>query len=232
MREIITNYEDLMEMLDSLFREPTGFWDDFYSEREKRVPFFANVPDENLVSYFDRNLVRPGRVLELGCGPGRNAIYCAKQGCKVDAIDLSQESLDWAKERGSEENVEINFKKENIFKLEVEPDSYDIVYDSGCLHHIPPHRRISYINLVEKALKPGGYFGLTCFLPGGELGGANITDLEVYKQQSLKGGLGYSEDMLRSIFKDFKAIEIRNMKEVTQPNVFGVVGLLTALFQK
>jgi SAM-dependent methyltransferase len=232
MREVIANYEDLMEMLDSLFREPIGFWDDFYSEREKRVPFFANVPDENLVSYFDCNLVRPGRVLELGCGPGRNAIYFAKQGCKVDAIDLSQESLDWAKERGSEENVEINFKKENIFKLEVEPDSYDIVYDSGCLHHIPPHRRISYINLVEKALKPGGYFGLTCFLPGGELGGANITDLEVYKQQSLKGGLGYSEDMLRSIFKDFKAIEIRNMKEVTQPNVFGVAGLLTALFQK
>jgi hypothetical protein len=33
---------------------------------------------------------------------------------------------------------------------------YDLIYDSGCLHHLPPHRRISYLALLERALAPGG----------------------------------------------------------------------------
>ncbi|MEH6945280.1 class I SAM-dependent methyltransferase [Bacillus sp. JJ722] len=214
-------------------REPTQFWDKFYSEREKGIPFFMNVPDENLVSYFKSNLFKPGKVLELGCGPGRNAIYFAEKGCSVDAVDLSKETLKWARERALERNVEINFIDSNIFNLNIKDDVYDIVYDSGCFHHIAPHRRISYVNLVKKALKPKGFFAITCFVPGGELGGAKISDWEVYRLLSLKGGLGYSEEKLKSVFYDFKLIEIRKMKEVKQPNeVFGVNGLLTAVFQK
>lgn len=65
----------------------------------------------------------------------------------------------------------MNFIHENIFDLQIEEGTYDIVYDSGCFHHIAPHRRMSYINLLKKALKVGGYFAITCFV-----GGANITD--------------------------------------------------------
>jgi SAM-dependent methyltransferase len=233
LRETIYNYEDLLEMLDSLLREPTEFWDNFYSNREKGVPFFTNSPDENLVSYFENKLFKPGKVLELGCGPGRNAIYFAEKGCSVDAVDLSQESLNWARERAIEKNVSVNFINENIFELEIEEGKYDIVYDSGCFHHIAPHRRMSYLNLVKKALKPNGFFAITCFVQGGEFGGAEISDWEVYRLRSLKGGLGYTEKKLRSIFKGFKEVEIRTMKNINQPNdVFGVSGLLTALFQK
>ncbi|MDZ5609804.1 class I SAM-dependent methyltransferase, partial [Bacillus pseudomycoides] len=111
--------------------------------------------------------------------------------------------------------------------------TYDIVYDSGCFHHIAPHRRMNYINLVKKVLKPGGYFAITCFVQGGELGGADITDWEVYKLQSLKGGLGFTDAKLRAIFRDFSEVEIRRMKEIKQSSkVFGVSGLWTALFMK
>ncbi|EEM16745.1 class I SAM-dependent methyltransferase [Bacillus pseudomycoides] len=233
MKETISSYEDLLDMLDSLLREPTQFWDDFYSNREKGVPFFTNKPDENLVNYFEKKLLNPGKVLELGCGPGRNAIYFAEKGCLVDAVDLSQESIQWATERAKEKNVNINFIYNNIFDLQIEEGTYDIVYDSGCFHHIAPHRRMSYINLVKKALKPGGYFAITCFVQGGELGGADITDWEVYKLQSLKGGLGFTDKKLRAIFKGFSEVEIRRMKEIKQSNkVFGVSGLWTALFTK
>jgi SAM-dependent methyltransferase len=233
VKETISSYEDLLDMLDSLLREPTQFWDDFYSNREKGVPFFTNKPDENLVNYFDKELLNPGKVLELGCGPGRNAIYFAEKGCLVDAVDLSQESIQWATERAKEKNVHVNFIYNNIFDLQIEEGTYDIVYDSGCFHHIAPHRRMNYINLVKKALKPGGYFAITCFVQGGELGGADITDWEVYKLQSLKGGLGFTDAKLRVIFRDFSEVEIRRMKEIKQSNkVFGVSGLWTALFMK
>ncbi|PFD96127.1 SAM-dependent methyltransferase [Bacillus cereus] len=231
MKEIISSYEDVLNMLDSLLREPTQFWDGFYSNREEEVPFFTNKPDENLVNYFEKKLLSPGKVLEFGCGPGRNAIYFAEKGCLVDAVDLSQKSIQWATERAKEKNVNVNFIYNNIFDLKIKENTYDIVYDSGCFHHIAPHRRMNYINLVKKALKPGGYFAITCFVQGGELGGADITDWEVYKLQSLKGGLGFTAEKLRAIFSDFSEVEIRRMKEINQSNpVFGVSGLWTALF--
>lgn len=230
MKETIHNYDDLLEMLDSLLREPKQFWNNFYSDRNKSIPFFTDSPDENLVSYFENELFKPGKVLELGCGPGRNAMYFAQKGCTVDAVDLSQETLTWAKERADEKNVTVNFINKNIFELDIEEDVYDIVYDSGCFHHIAPHRRMSYIDLVRRALKPNGFFAITCFAQGGELGGSEISDWEVYRLRSLNGGLGYSEDKLRSIFGDLKEIEIRKMKVTDE--AFGVPGFLTALFQK
>ncbi len=47
---------------------------------KKMFRFLKNVPDENLVSYINKNWVSKGKVLELGCGPGRNAIYLANEG--------------------------------------------------------------------------------------------------------------------------------------------------------
>ncbi|SFC55409.1 Methyltransferase domain-containing protein [Bacillus sp. OV322] len=234
MKEAISTYDDILVMLDHLLKEQSKFnWDHFYSERDRGVPFFVNSPDENLVSYFENKILRRGKVLELGCGPGRNAIYFAEMGCSVDAVDLSQESLQWARVRAIEKNASVNFINENIFELKIAEGEYDIIYDSGCFHHIAPHRRMSYINLVRKALRPDGFFALTCFITGGEHGGAEISDWDVYRTMSLKGGLGYTEEKLRGIFNEFKEIEIRDMLELDPANhLFGVKGLLTALFQK
>lgn len=233
--ETIYNYDELLKMLDSLLREPAQFWDAFYSDRSKKIPFFQNKPDENLVSYFETGLLSSGsgRVLELGCGPGRNAIYLNQKGFEVDAVDLSEEAIQWAKERAIEQNLEINFLHKNIFELEIEESSYDLVYDSGCLHHIAPHRRLSYIELVKKALKPNGFFALTCFVEGGQYGGSDITDWEVYRIRNLQGGLGYTEDKLRRIFSDFKVVEIRKMREADpSEDVFGSSEFFAAIFQK
>ncbi|MFC4408893.1 class I SAM-dependent methyltransferase [Chungangia koreensis] len=232
VKETINNYEDLLQMLDHFLKEESTFnWDHFYSVRERNVPFFANEPDENLVEYIEKQLIKPGKVLELGCGPGRNAIYLAEKGFIVDAIDLSEEALEWGRERANERNLNINFIQQNIFDLDIEESSYDLVYDSGCFHHIAPHRRMSYLDLVKRALKPEGFFGITCFMEGGKFGGADLSDWEVYRLRSLKGGLGYTEEKLRPIFKDFEEIEIRKMNSRPNENRFGLEGLLTALFK-
>lgn len=233
MNEAIYNYDDLLNMLDSLLREPTEFWDDFYSDRTKPIPFFANKPDENLDSYFQKGLLNSGKALEFGCGPGRNAIYLAQNGFSVDAVDLSKESLAWASERSKELKLDINFIKSNIFNLEIEENSYELVYDSGCFHHIAPHRRMQYIELVMAALKPGGHFAITCFEEGGKYGGSDISDWEVYRRRNLQGGLGFTEEKLRQIFKDFEEIEIRKMNDVEdENNLFGTSALWACLFRK
>ncbi|KEK22409.1 class I SAM-dependent methyltransferase [Bacillus gaemokensis] len=232
--ETLHSTEDVLKMLDSLLRPAVPFWNEFYRDREKDVPFFENVPDENLVSYVNKELISGGKVLELGCGPGRNAIYLAKQGFDVTAIDLSQEGINWGKERAIEQDVKIQFICDSIFNLQVQ-NEYDFVYDSGCLHHIPPHRRIDYVSLIKNSLKSSGYFGLTCFAAGevDEKNGSEISDWDVYRGWSLQGGLAYSEERLRDIFYDFEVIELRKMKQIVQPNeVFGEPFLWAVLFKK
>lgn len=234
MKETIHTYEDLLIMLDQLLKEKNDFnWDQFYSDRERKIPFFENHPDENLVEFIESNKVKTGKALELGCGPGRNAIYLAGKGFQVDAVDQSAEGLEWAKERAKEHKLQVNFIQRNIFDLEIEEGSYDLVYDSGCFHHIPPHRRMGYIDLVKRALKPGGIFALTCFVQGGALGGTDISDWEVYRGQSMRGGLGFTSEKLKEIFHEFTSIEVRKMRDMDPgSSLFGTSELIAASFQK
>ncbi|MET4655094.1 cyclopropane fatty-acyl-phospholipid synthase-like methyltransferase [Exiguobacterium sp. PvP048] len=213
MNETIRTHDDLLQMLDALLREPTAFWDGFYADRTKRIPFFVDKPDENLVRYVEQLEIPVNRVLELGSGPGRNALYLAEHGSQVDAVDLAKTSVDWANDRARERQLDVSFRQANLFDLSFEQGAYDFVYDSGCFHHIAPHRRNDYIRVVSDALRPGGCFALTCFVEGGQYGGSDITDWEVYRQRSLNGGLGFTEEKLRSIFDTFEVLDIRLMQE-------------------
>lgn len=49
--QTIDTMEDILKMLDARLRESEPFWDNFYEDRTKPVPFFKNIPDENLVRY-------------------------------------------------------------------------------------------------------------------------------------------------------------------------------------
>jgi cyclopropane fatty-acyl-phospholipid synthase-like methyltransferase len=117
---------------------------------------------------------------------GRNATYLASLGCRVDAVDSSAQAIAWARDRASKAGVTVTFSGRSIFEIDDEIDAvYDLVYDSGCFHHLAPHRREDYLNLVDRALKPGGSFGLVCFRPEG---GSGLTDLQVYQRASLGDG--------------------------------------------
>jgi cyclopropane fatty-acyl-phospholipid synthase-like methyltransferase len=220
MEKAILNYEDMLDMLDDFFREPKPFWESFYEDREKDIPFFkVKGPDENLAEYVKSGL-KPERVLEIGCGPGRNAIFMAQNGAKVDAIDLSEKAIEWARERADKAEVDIYFECTSLFDFKFEPHTYDFIYDSGMLHHLPPHRRLTYIEIIKKALIKGGQFGLVCFNTDGSL---DTPDWEVYRSGTLKGGIGYTEERLMAIFReDFDILQFRRMKKIQQPiEVFG-----------
>lgn len=204
---------DLLDVLDELLEsKDDAWWDAFFADRARAVPFFVDRPDESLVDDFQREVLRPGRVLELGSGNGRNAIYMASRDCSVDAIDFSRAAIVWAKDRARDARRRIDFIHGSIFDVGIVPAAYDIVYDSGCFHHVPPHRRAAYVKVVSTALKPDGIFGMICFRPEG---GSGLTDLQVYEQRTLGGGLGFTEESLHRIFDaSFEIVAFRQMREV------------------
>jgi SAM-dependent methyltransferase len=210
--------DDVPGMADGL-PEGSGaaWWDEFFADRAKPCPFFVGWPDENLVAWFSAGLLAPERVLELGCGHGRNAVYLASLACGVDAVDFSAQAIRWARERAKQAGVAVEFQCCSIFDAKFTAESYDLVYDSGCFHHLPPHRRRDYAALVHRALKPGGSFGLVCFRPEG---GSGHTDQQVYEQGSLGGGLGYSEERLRALW-DEPPFSLRVLRQMNKTDAQG-----------
>jgi SAM-dependent methyltransferase len=192
--------------------QSSAWWGEFFADRAKACPFFTEWPDENLAEWFGEGLLVPGRVLELGCGNGRDATYLAGLGCHVDAVDFSAQAIEWARERARSAGASVAFQCCSIFDAALSDGSYDLVYDSGCFHHLPPHRRKDYAELVDRALKPGGSYGLVCFRPEG---GSGYTDRHVYERGSLGGGLGYSADRLRAIW-DRAPFSVRVLRQMNK----------------
>lgn len=239
MERNIRTVDDVFMLLDNLFtpdadrwtRAGTAWWDELYADRLRDVPFFVAKPDESLVSYLERGLIRPGRALDLGCGPGRNAIYLAGLGFDVDAVDLSEQAVRWAQERAEQAGAQVRFHCGDAFALigSELAGPYDLIYDSGCFHHLPPHRRISYLALLDRALAPGGRFGLSCFAAGAM--GSELSDIDFYRQSRLHGGIAYTPEALRWIFAELTEIELRRMRdEPPDSDRFGEPFLWTALF--
>ncbi|MFJ3979067.1 class I SAM-dependent methyltransferase [Streptomyces sp. NPDC090021] len=237
----VRTVEDVLRLMDGLFApeadrwtaDGASWWDGFYADRSKPVPFFVSKPDENLVSCLDRGLVSPGRALDLGCGPGRNALHLASLGFEVDAVDLSPQAVSWASERAREAGADIRFHCGNAFELAatVLGGPYDLIYDSGCFHHLPPHRRVSYLALLDRALAPGGHLGLTCFASGAM--GSELPDAAFYREAGLQGGLAYTPESLRAIFADLTEVELRRMNdEPADSALFGEPFLWTALLRR
>lgn len=204
--------EDALAELDArLAADLCDKWQEFYADRGRPCPFFGLTPDENLNEWVQAGRVARGRALDLGCGNGRNAIFLAKHGFDVEAVDQSESAVAWAGEEIAKAQAAVVLRCGSVFALQATPGGRDFVYDSGCFHHIAPHRRHQYVRLVADALRPGGAFGLVCFAPEG---GSGYSDAEVYERGSLGGGLGYDEARLRAIWSAFFHVaELRRMRD-------------------
>ncbi|MCG3040039.1 class I SAM-dependent methyltransferase [Streptomyces sp. S1A] len=246
MDRTVRTVEDVLALLDGLFASESGtdrlatgdgknFWDRFYADRSRPVPFFVAKPDENLAAYFDQGLIAPGRALDLGCGAGRNALFLASRGFEVNAVDLSPVAVAWGEDRAREAGAGVRFLCGDAFALPATRlgGPYDLVVDSGCFHHLPPHRRVSYLALLDRVLAPGGHLALTSFAAGEGGMGSQLADADLYRERDLQGGLAYTPESLRWIFSDLVEVELRRMREEPPESaLFGVTSLWTALFRR
>jgi len=95
---------------------------------------------------------RGKRVLDAGCGSGRHAYYAAKSGAEVWAIDIGS-AVEVAK-RNNQGHDNVHIAQADIHHLPFEPESFDLIYSIGVLHHLPDPES-AFRNLL-RYLKPGG----------------------------------------------------------------------------
>lgn len=228
MKPFINNYEDIMELLDSQAENVS--WDEFYDLRKHPANFIIqnDVPDENLAEFFEKG-IPVNNAIEFGCGEGRNAIFMAKQGVSVTAIDISTIAIENANKIANQNGISVDFRCQNVLKGGID-GKYDFAYDSGMLHHLSPHRRITYIELLKSILKPGGYFGLVCFA-WGENCADEVDDWEFYQQRN-RVGVAISKERLIELFAPyFEIIEIRKYRNGVPDTIQGLDFMWTCLFK-
>jgi SAM-dependent methyltransferase len=95
------------------------------------------------------------------------AIYMAKQGWQVTGVDISATIVEVATAKARREPVDCEFIVADVLGLSLPPNSFDLVYDRGCFHHIGVAHYDAYKRLVRKLLRDdGGRFLLVCHSPG------------------------------------------------------------------
>jgi 2-polyprenyl-3-methyl-5-hydroxy-6-metoxy-1,4-benzoquinol methylase len=103
-----------------------------------------------------------GRALDLGCGEGVYAVHLAQQGFSVVAVDFVSAALAAARARAAQAGVELELREGDVVEYEA-PAAFDVVLDSGCLHHLPKGRVGAYRNRLDEWLAPGGDYVLVHF---------------------------------------------------------------------
>lgn len=102
--------------------------------------------------------VRGKYLLDLGCGAGENSVYFASRGARCVASDYSPGMVEVALKLAERNQVQVEGRVINAMAIDFPDNTFDIVYASNLLHHIPNPKLT--IREMHRVLKPGG---VACF---------------------------------------------------------------------
>jgi SAM-dependent methyltransferase len=130
-------------------------WQEAYQDADIASACAAGVLQQHafLLPQSNKQVVKPLHALDLACGRGGNALFLAKQGFVVDAIDLSSNVLDKLKSYALQHDLRINCLLGDVEEAGLPgvdyADKYDVIVVSYFLY------RPLFADII-KALKPGG----------------------------------------------------------------------------
>ncbi|MFC5723912.1 class I SAM-dependent methyltransferase [Streptomyces gamaensis] len=102
-----------------------------------------------------------GRIIDLGCGEGRDSLYLLSQGHDVVSVDVSHSALARARERAAAANLDASgfVERDIIYLRGFDENSFDLAMNMGCLHMlVDEEQRARHISRVFEILRPGGHF--------------------------------------------------------------------------
>jgi ubiquinone/menaquinone biosynthesis C-methylase UbiE len=133
-QQTIDTYNKMAQEYD---QETTDFWDRF---PRTFIDKFASLAK--------------GKVLDVGCGPGRDALLLQEKGIDLTCLDASEEMVKICQSKG------LNSIVGNFNDLPAEDTSFAGVWAYTSLLHIPKSDVINPLKEIQRILKVGGIFGL------------------------------------------------------------------------
>ncbi len=182
---------------------PLGFWDERYAETAYA---YGSEPNDFVREVADR--IPPGRVLCLGEGQGRNAVFLAQRGHEVTAMDQSRTGLARAEALAAERGVKIATIAADLAGFAIDPLAFSAIV--AIFVHLPDALRRQVHARVAGGLAAGGAFVF-----------------EQYGPEQGRFRSGGPEDPerrpgLESLRTEFPGLELEIAREVTREVIEGV----------
>lgn len=180
-----------------------SMWDDEYNTNEY---MYGKEPNDFLKDNY--SAIPKGKVLLIAEGEGRNAVFLAKLGYQVTAVDISSVGLEKASKLATESGVEIKTVCEDLQTFDLGNKKWEGVISISC--HLPPDLRKDLSKRIESALKPNGVFFMEGYTP------------EQLKYKS--GGPPIAEMMTsrKTLIEEFPNLQFSHLKELVREVVEGV----------
>ncbi len=132
------------------------FWNQRYTSKEYA---YGIEPNEFFRHQIDK--LRPGKLLLPGEGEGRNAVYAAKKGWEVTAVDFSVKAKVKANRLAFRHQVEINYLVDSLQNAELPEENFDAV---GFIYlHLNSEDLKKAMEKIQNSMKSGGVMIFECF---------------------------------------------------------------------
>ena len=112
-------------------------------------------------------LMPSGKVLEMGAGAGRNALFLSSKGYKVRATDISSLSVERLAHQAQDKGIELETAVSDIAEEELK-DYYDAIICTFTFHHLTEEDAKAVIRKMQQHTKPQGFNVITAFTKNGD----------------------------------------------------------------
>ena len=120
------------------FKSDTSFYENDYKKDDY---FWGVIPNTTCLKVIE--FMPPSKqlkLLDIGCGEGKDAVFFARCGYEVSAFDISEAGIEKTKRLAEQANVNVRAFRANLWDYRFD-EKYDILYSSGVLHYIKPELR-------------------------------------------------------------------------------------------
>lgn len=145
----------------------TATWDPVWEEIFRNKGW-GKYPPEHLVRFVARNFSAANdrsavRLLEIGCGPGPNVWFMAREGYAAHGIDGSTVAVERAKQRLASEGLSADLRAGDFAQLPWPDSTFDGAIENVSLYSNPAAAIDRALKEVHRVLKPGARFISTFF---------------------------------------------------------------------
>ena len=129
--------------------------DSFDNSYEEKEELFGH-PYKELQNYFSNYPIK-GKLLDLGCGQGRDAIFLASLGYEVIAIDSSRVGIKQMLEKANRKGLTINGVIGDVLEINLE-EKFDIILFDMILHSFKESQQLELLKKYSSMLGEKGIF--------------------------------------------------------------------------
>ncbi len=138
-----------------------AIWENAWTGRRQPVNGFAR----RCLRYVAPETDAPLTILEIGCGSGADALFFARRGHRVTAIDFSRSAVEetaWAARRRGLVAVTTHQLDYARPPLPFPAESFDLIYSHLSLHYFPDALTTAVFDELWRLLKPGAFLCVKC----------------------------------------------------------------------